>query len=170
MAADSPWGEVRWREPQENPSSNDSIMATRTLLAGNRTFTTEGRGEQHARLMEPSRRKEHGVHAPQANLYTRGPVNRLDETTLLPESRYPLDYTQNTSYGQQRTAMASRLGGVDETRTGSASGQLDQSRRTSELQPVTDARISGGEWHCSPLFDKKKNSLHCLSAVDSWLS
>ena len=170
MAADSPWGEVRWREPQENPSSNDSIMATRTLLAGNRTFTTEGRGEQHVRLMEPSRRTEHGVHAPQANLYTRDPVNRPDETILLPESRYPLDYTQNSSYGQQRTAMASRLGGVDETRTGSASGQLDQSRRTSELQPVTDARISGGEWHCSPLFDKKKNSLHCLSAVDSWLS
>lgn len=145
MAADSPWGEVRWREPQENPSSNDSIMATRTLLAGNRTFTTEGRAEQPARLKEPYRQTEHGVHAPQANIYTRGPVNRLDETRLLPESRYPLDYTQNTAYGQQKTAMTSRLGGVDETRTGSVSGQVDQSRRTSELLPITDARISGGE-------------------------
>ena len=145
MAADSSWGEVRWREPQEIPSSNDSIMATRTLLAGNRTSTTDGREEHHARLMEPYRRIEHGVHVPQPNLYTRVPVNRLDDTRLLPESRYPLDYTQNTSYGQQKVAMTSRLGGVDETRTGSTSGQIDQSRRTSELQPILDARASGGE-------------------------
>jgi len=170
MAADSSWGEVRWREPQDIPSSNDSTMATRTLLAGNRTFTAaEGREEQHARLMEPYRRIEQGVHAPQTDLYTRAPVNRLDDTRLHPESRYPLDYTQNTSYGQQKTVMTSRLGGVDEIRTGPMSGQIDQSRRTSELQPNSDARIPGGELFCFPLFDDK-HFHHCLWIINFWLS
>ncbi|GAB7326316.1 hypothetical protein MBLNU13_g10288t2 [Cladosporium sp. NU13] len=118
-------------------------MATRTLLAGDRSLTTEGRGEQHARLIEPYRRIEHGVYAQQANPYTRGPVNRLDDTRLLPESRYPLDYAQNTPYGQQKTAMTSGFGSTDDTRAGPMSGQIDQSRRTSELQPISDARISG---------------------------
>lgn len=161
MAADSSWGEVRWREPQEIPSSNDSIMATRTLLAGNKTFTTEGREEQHARLMEPHLRIEHGVHAPQSNLYTRAPVNRLDDTRLHSESRYPLNYTQDTSYGQQKTAMTSRPGGVDEIRTGPIFGQIDQSRRTSELQPISDAPISGSDLFLCPLFDDKH--VHPLS-------
>ena len=169
MAADSSWGEVRWREPQEIPSSNDSIMATRTLLAGNRTFTTEGGEEQHARLMEPYRRIEHGVHAPQSNLYTRAPVDRLDDTRLLPESRYPLDYTQNTSYGQQKTAMISCLGGVNENRTGPITGQIDQSRRTSELQPTSDARPSAGELFCSSLFDDR-HFHHSLWFINLWLS
>ena len=152
MAAEPSWGEVRWREPQENPSSNDSTMATRTLLAGNRSPTTEGRREQHSRGMEPYRQIEHGVYAQQANPYTRGPVNRLDDASLLPESRYPLDYTQNTSYGPQKMAMTSCL---DETRTGSVSSQIHQSRRTSELQPISDARIPSGELFCSPLLDEK---------------
>ena len=155
MAADSSWGEVRWREPQEISSSNDSIMATRTLLAGNKTFTTEGREEQLARLMEPHLRIEHGVHAPQSNLYTRAPVNRLDDTRSHQESRYPLDYTQNTSYGQQKTAMTSRPGGVDEIRTGPIFGHIDQSRRTSELQQMSDAPVSGSELFYCPLFDDK---------------
>jgi hypothetical protein len=73
-----------------------------------------------------------------------------------------LDYTQNTFYGQQKTAMTSRLGGVDEIRTGPVSGQIDQSRRTSELQPIFDARPSGGELNRFPLFDDKHFPPLCL--------
>jgi len=129
-------------------------MATRTLLAGNRTLTTEGREEQHARLMEPYRRIDHSVHPPQPNMYTRGPVNRLDDARLLPESRYPPDYTQKTLYGQQNAVLPSHLGGFDGARTGSVSGQIDQSRRTSELQSISDARMSSGELFKPVSFDR----------------
>ena len=145
MAADSSWGEVRWHEPQSNPPSHDSIMATRTLLAGTRTVTAEAREERHTRLMEPYLRIDHSVHAPQPNTYIRGPVNRLDDTRSFPESRYPSDHTQKALYGQQNALLTSHIGGVDGARTGSMSGQIDQSRRTSELQPISDARISSGE-------------------------
>jgi hypothetical protein len=126
-------------------------MATRTLLAGNRTLTTEAceeqrtGEEQHARLMEPYLRIDHAVRAPQSSLYTRGPVNKLDDARLLPESRYPLGYTQNTVYGEQKRATTTPLGNVDAARTGPTSGQIDQSRRTSELQPISDARVSSGK-------------------------
>lgn len=120
-------------------------MATRTLLAGNRTLATDDHEEQHARLMEPYRRIDHSVHAPQPNIYTGGPANRLDDTTLRAESRYPSDHTQKTLYAHQNAVLPAHFGGVDYSRTGSISGQIDQSRRTSELQSISDARMSSGE-------------------------
>lgn len=145
MNTDSTWGEVRWREPQSSRSPIDPAMATRTLLAGNRTLTMEGREEQHARLTEPYRRIDHGYHAPQANLHFKGPANKLENIRSLPDSRYLPDYMHNSLYGQQSSAITSPLGSVDDARTGSISSQVDQSRRTSELQPTSDARISSGE-------------------------
>lgn len=144
MNADSSWGEVRWREPQSGPPAHDPIMATRTLLAGNRPFTMDGHEERRARLMEPYRRIDHGFHVPQANLHIRDPTNNSGNTRLLSEPRYLSDYTPNTLYGQQTSAITSPLGSVDEARTGSISDHIDQSRRTSELQPTSDARTSNG--------------------------
>lgn len=134
-------------------------MATRTLLAGNRTLTTDGREEQHARLMEPYRRIDDSVHASQSNIYTGGPANRLDDTRLRAESRYPSDHTQKTLYAHQNAVLPAHLGGVDYARTGSISGQIDQSRRTSELQSISDARMSSGELFFNLLFFGGRKSL-----------
>jgi hypothetical protein len=151
MNADSTWGEVRWREPQSDPSANDPTMATRTLLAGTRPLTTEGYNEQRARFMESHRRIDHGFHVPQANLHIKGPANKPENIKLLPESRYLPDYMQNTLHGRQNSATTSPLGSVDGARTGSMSSQIDQSRRTSEIQPTSDARIFNGEWFELPV-------------------
>lgn len=145
MAADSSWGEVRWHEPRSNPPSHDPVMATRTLLAGDRTLTPESREEQHARLMEPYRRIDHGLHMTQANTYNRGPANRMDDTRLLPESRYSSNYSQKPFYGQLNTTITYPLGSVDEARTGSISDQINRTRRTSELQSNSNARAANGK-------------------------
>jgi hypothetical protein len=162
MNADSSWGEVRWREPQSDPSANDPTVATRTLLAGTRTLNTEGHDEHHTRLVEPHRRIDHGIYAPQANLYMKSTANKPENIRLLPESRYLPDYLQNTPYGQQNSAITSPLGSVDGARTGSMSSQMDQSRRTSELQPTSDARISSGECF-EPSFPNHQHSVSILS-------
>jgi hypothetical protein len=145
MAADSSWGEVRWHEPQSNPPPHDYIMTTRTMLAGNRSLTTEAREEQHARLTEPYVRIDHAVRTPQADSYTRGPVDKLNDDRLLLESRYLPGHTQDTLYGEQKRANTIPLGDVDGVRAGLISGQIDQSRRTSELRPFSDARVSSGK-------------------------
>jgi len=128
-------------------------MATRTLLAGSRPLTTEGRNEHHARLVEPYRRIDAGFYVPQANLLIKGPANKQENIKLLPESRYLPDYMQNTLHGRQNSETTSPLGSVDGARTGSMSSQIDQSRRTSELQPTSDARIFNGEWFELPVFN-----------------
>lgn len=138
-------------------------MATRTMLAGNRTLTTEAPGEQrtrdeqHARLMEPYPRIDHAVRVPQSNLYNRGPINKLDNARSLPESRYLPGYTQDTFYGEQKRANTPPLGNVDAARTGLTSGQIDRSRRTSELQPVSDARVSSGKLFSSLLLKTERS-------------
>lgn len=128
-------------------------MATRTLLAGNRTLTTESREEHHARLMEPHRRIDQGVQMPQANLYIGGPADKLDDAGLRPELRHLPDHAQNTLYGKQNTNLAYPLGNVNGARTGSIPDQMDQSRRTSELQPISGTRIIGGESPKLPFSD-----------------
>jgi hypothetical protein len=144
MAADSSWGEVRWHEPQSNQPPHDSTMATRTLLAENRTLATDGREEQHARVMEPYHRIDHGLHMPQANTYNRGPANRLDDTRSFSESNYISGYSQKQLHGQPNTTITYPLGSVDGARTLSISDQIDRSRRTSELQSNSNARASNG--------------------------
>jgi hypothetical protein len=125
-------------------------MATRTLLAENRTLATDGREEQHARVMEPYRRIDHGLHMPQANTHNRGPANRLDDTISFPESRYSFDYSQKPFHGQPNTTITYPLGSVDGARTLSISDQIDRSRRTSELQSNSNARASNGKLFILP--------------------
>lgn len=144
MNANSSWGEVRWREPQSNPSSHDPTMATQTLLSRNRIPSTDGHEDQHARLLEPHRRIDQGIHMPHANLHIRGPTNIPDNNRLLSESRLFPDHMTNALYRPQNTSITSPPSHFDETRTGSMSDHVDHSRRTSELQPTSDARTSNG--------------------------
>jgi hypothetical protein len=141
MNADSSWGEVRWREPQSSPSTNDPTMATRTLLTANHLPTTDRREDQRVRLTGPYRRIDHVF---RANLHIPPPEKRSDKIPPLADLRHFPDHTSNPLYGQQNTSIASPPGNVDETRTGSISDQADQSRRVSELQPTFDARNPNG--------------------------
>jgi hypothetical protein len=143
MNADSSWSEVRWQEPQSSPSTHDpTTMATRTLLTGNHSSTTDRRREdQRVRLTGPYRRIDHGF---RANLHIPAPERRSDKIPPLAASRHFSDHRSNPPYGQRDTSITSPLGDVDETRTGSISDQADQSRRVSELQPTFDARNPNG--------------------------
>jgi hypothetical protein len=139
MSANSSWAEVRWREPHPTPSAHDPTMATRTLLAESRTSVSDDHEGQRARVLEPYRRIDHEIHSSIPSLHLRGPTAQSHDKRLLSESRYFPEHMASP-YGPQHASI-STLGNFDGVRTGSMSVY---SRRTSELQPTSDARVSNG--------------------------
>lgn len=148
MSAGASWGEVRWREPQPSSTDRDSTMATRELLATNSLLLRDGHKDQYPRPMEPSRRTDHGFHAPQATLHIGGPLWDTENTRLLSEPRFLSDHATGSFDRPPNSTVTLHLGNDEGARTGSTS-LVDQagsdSRRTSWGLPSMS-----GQYRASP--------------------
>lgn len=149
MSRDASWGDIRWREPQPSLSARESTMAAGEVLAANSIFGRGGReDQQHSRLMEPSRRADHGIHAPQPTLHIGGPLWDSNTNRLLSEPRFLSDPMTSSLHGARDSAITSRTSNVDGARIGSISA-MDHVG-SSNRRPSGSLPSISGQYRVSP--------------------
>ncbi|KAM0717643.1 hypothetical protein Q7P37_007495 [Cladosporium fusiforme] len=148
MNADLSWGEVRWRDPQSNPTANETLMAT-PKIAHNRPFDMASLGDQGAWHLKPHVHTDNEIYAPMAKPggYVQASQSLLNHAKTTTKSREFLEVTHDRSHTPQQSESTMPRKSED-TLAGSASGQTDQrldtGYRLSEHPRALDIPSSAG--------------------------